>query len=120
MVRALNAAVQKFSSKTAMACCGEPEHPAISEPTITPDWEEVMKTIVGSAALALFLAAGGSCNAQTVVKQEPFDGQMLPGQVILVDDGTCGKGKTKQVTGGELGAMNPRPRTRKCIPKHKK
>jgi hypothetical protein len=53
------------------------------------------------------------------VKQEPFDGQMSPGQVILVDDGTCGKGKIKQVTGGELGAMNPRPRAKKCVPKEK-
>jgi hypothetical protein len=77
-----------------------------------------MKTIV-SAALILFLAASGCCNAQPVIKQEPFDGQMSPGQVILVDDGSCGKGKIKQVTGGELGAMNPRPRTRKCIPKEK-
>jgi hypothetical protein len=54
-----------------------------------------------------------------VVKQEPFDGQMVPGAAILVDDGMCGKGKIKQVTGGELGAMNPSPRTRKCIPKEK-
>jgi hypothetical protein len=45
---------------------------------------------------------------------------MVPGSVILVDDGTCGKGKIKQVTGGETDAMNPRPRTRKCIPKDKK
>ena len=37
-----------------------------------------MKT-AGSAALALFLAASGCCNARTVVKQEPFEGQMLPG-----------------------------------------
>jgi hypothetical protein len=42
---------------------------------------------------------------------------MVPGQVILVDDGTCGRGKIKQVTGGEIGAMNPRPRTRTCVPK---
>ena len=42
---------------------------------------------------------------------------MVPGSVLLVDDGTCGKGKIKQVTGGETGAMNPRPRTKKCIPK---
>jgi hypothetical protein len=75
-----------------------------------------MKHIAGSAAMALLLAANSS-NAQMVVKQEPFDGQMVPGQVILVDDGTCGKGKIKQVTGGEIGAMNPRPRVRKCIPK---
>jgi hypothetical protein len=76
-----------------------------------------MKSVVGLAAFALVLVASGSCNAQTVVKQEPFEGSMSPGSVILVDDGTCGKGKIKQVTGGELGAMNPRPRARKCIPR---
>ena len=83
-----------------------------------------MRTLVmGAIALSVVLAAGGICiaassdsNAQ-VVKQEPFDGQMVPGAVLLVDDGTCGKGKIKQVTGGEIGAMDPRPRTRKCIPK---
>jgi hypothetical protein len=75
--------------------------------------------IIGSVALALFLASIGSCNAQTIVKQEPWEGKMVPGQVILVDDGTCGKGKIKEVTGGELGAMNPRPRAKRCIPKGK-
>lgn len=74
--------------------------------------------VIGSVALALLVALGGACGAQTVVKQEPWEG-MEPGQVILVDDGTCGKGKIKEVTDGELGAMNPRPRTRRCIPKGK-
>ena len=72
--------------------------------------------VVGSAALALLVAASSHGNAQ-VLKQEPFEGKMVPGSVVLVDDGTCGKGKIKQVTGGEIGAMDPRPRTRKCIPK---
>ena len=78
-----------------------------------------MKRTVASAALATLLAASSGSDAQ-VVKQEPFEGKMVPGAVILVDDGTCGKGKIKQVTGGEIGAMDPRPRTRKCIPKDKK
>ena len=77
-----------------------------------------MKIIVGS--VVLILAASGACHAQTVVKQEPFEGMMTPGSVILVDDGTCGKGKIKEVTGGELGAMNPRPRVRRCIPRNAK
>jgi hypothetical protein len=75
-----------------------------------------MKQIIGPAALALLVAASSHSNAQ-VLKQEPFEGKMVPGSVVLVDDGTCGKGKIKQVTGGEIGAMNPRPRTRKCIAK---
>jgi hypothetical protein len=79
---------------------------------------ECMKQIVALAALACLLAAGSS-DAQ-VVKQEPFDGQMVPGAVILVDDGSCGKGEIKEVTGGEIGAMDPRPRTRRCIPRDKK
>ena len=77
-----------------------------------------MKEIVALAALATLLAAGSS-DAQ-VVKQEPFDGKMLPGAVILVDDGSCGKGKIKEVTGGEIGAMDPRPRTRRSIPRDRK
>jgi hypothetical protein len=77
-----------------------------------------MKTLMtGLAALILFVTAGGACNAQPVVKQEPFDGLMVPGAVVLVDDGSCGKGKIKEVTGGEIGAMNPRPRSRRCIPR---
>jgi hypothetical protein len=78
-----------------------------------------MKQIVRMGALALLLAASSTSDAQ-VLKQEPFEGKMVPGSVILVEDGTCGKGKIKQVTGGETDAMNPRPRTRKCIPKDKK
>ena len=83
--------------------------------------------VTGAIALCISLAAGGACRAQfaatgsqgdaQVVKQEPLEGKMSPGQVLLVDDGTCGKGRIKKVTGGELGPMNPRPRTRKCIPK---
>ncbi len=75
--------------------------------------------VIGSVALALLLGLGGACSAQTVVKQEPFEGKMVPGQIILVDDGTCGKGKIKEVTGGETGAMNNRPRSRRCIAKGK-
>ena len=78
-----------------------------------------MKQIVGLASLALLLSVSSS-NAQVVVKQEPFDGQMVPGGVVLVDDGTCGKGKIKEVTGGEVGAMNPRPRSPKVHPKGSK
>jgi hypothetical protein len=78
-----------------------------------------MKQIVGLAVLAILPAASSGSDAQ-VVKQEPFDGQMLPGAVILVDDGTCGKGRIKEVTGGEIGAMNPRPRSRRCIARDKK
>jgi hypothetical protein len=75
-----------------------------------------MNRTLGLAALALLLTTSSS-HAQVVVKQEPFDGQMVPGGIVLVDDGTCAKNKIKEVTGGEIGAMKPRPRTRTCIPR---
>ncbi|VIO71614.1 hypothetical protein CI1B_38010 [Bradyrhizobium ivorense] len=73
--------------------------------------------------LGASLLAGGACWAQTagfpnsapIVLEEPPEGQMAPGMVLLVDDGSCGKGKVKQVTGGEIAGFNARPRTRKCV-----
>ena len=80
-----------------------------------------MRTLLAAVtASGLLLAAGGVCQAQVIVRQEPFDGQMVTGAVVLVDDGSCGKGRIKEVTGGEVAAMNPRPRSRRCIPKAKK
>lgn len=55
-----------------------------------------MKTIIGSAALVLFFAASGACNAQTVLKGEPM--MMNRGAIVLVDDGSCPKGQIKQVS----------------------
>src|SRR5439155_14430100 len=78
-----------------------------------------MKQIVGLGLFALLLAVSSS-DAQFVVKQEPFEGQMAPGGIVLVDDGTCGKGKIKEVTGGELSPAISRPRTRRCIPRAQK
>lgn len=76
-----------------------------------------MKTLItGTAVLTLFVAAGGICNAQVVVKQEPLD--MRNGATVLVDDGTCGKGKIKLVTATHGNAMPGAPlREAKCIPK---
>jgi hypothetical protein len=74
--------------------------------------------------LGIALVAGSACHAQSdvgdlrnvqVVKQEPFDGMMAPGAPLLVDDGSCGKGKIKLVIGGEIAPAISRPRTRKCI-----
>jgi hypothetical protein len=78
--------------------------------------------VTGAVALCISLAAAGACRAQgsqdnsQVVKQEPAEGKMYPGQVLLVDDGTCGRGRIKEVTGGEINPlMNPRPRSRRCV-----
>jgi hypothetical protein len=75
-----------------------------------------MKTAIGSAALAFFLAAGGSCNAQTVLKQEPT--MMNRGAVVLVDDGSCPRGQIKQVSTELATGVVTNPYgavTRKCI-----
>jgi hypothetical protein len=76
-----------------------------------------MKTLmIRLAALILFSAASGACNAQVIVKQEPLD--MRNGATVLVDDGTCGKGKIKLVTVTHGNAMPGAPmRAEKCIPK---
>jgi hypothetical protein len=74
-----------------------------------------MKTITGSAALALLFAATAIGNAE-VLRSEPPAGTLLPGVVVLVDDGTCGEGKIKQVTGGnDMNGRTGSGRRRKCI-----
>jgi hypothetical protein len=45
---------------------------------------------------------------------------MQQGTSVLVDDGTCGKGKIKQVTAGNWNQMvGNENRVRKCIPRDK-
>ncbi len=70
--------------------------------------------VTGLAALILFAAASGTCNAQIVVKKEPLD--MRNGATVLVDDGTCPKGMIKLVTVTHGNAMPGAPlRDAKCI-----
>ena len=76
--------------------------------------------IAGWMALTVALAASGICSAQVVVKMEPMEGQLRTGATVLVDDGTCGKGKIKLITatggnGNEIKGLPPRTRT--CVPR---
>jgi uncharacterized protein DUF6719 len=64
--------------------------------------------------LALALTAAGAATAQTVMKQEPPSGALKRGTVILVDDGSCPKGRIKEVTAG--GGAEAK-RSRRCVPK---
>jgi hypothetical protein len=58
----------------------------------------------------------GTCWAQTpIVKTDPPPGTLQYGQVVLVDDGTCPKGKIKQVTGAKAITPSGR-RATKCVP----
>jgi hypothetical protein len=69
-----------------------------------------------TAASIFLVAASGVCSAQVVVKQEPLD--MRNGATVLVDDGTCGKGKIKLVTVTHGNAMPGAPlREAKRIPR---
>jgi hypothetical protein len=55
-----------------------------------------------SIALALLLATCGMCYAVEVLKQEPpVRTDNAPGTNFLVDDGTCGQGRIKEVTIGD-------------------
>jgi hypothetical protein len=74
-----------------------------------------MKSLLCS--LVLFLAACGVGNAQQVLKQEPPPPQP-PGEKFLVDDGSCGRGKIKEVTIPDWswnGVGVGSPRQRRCI-----
>jgi hypothetical protein len=55
-----------------------------------------------------------------VLKREPEMGALREGQRVLVDDGTCGAGKVKEVIGGnhvKVGGTKSIVRQRRCIPK---
>lgn len=67
------------------------------------------------AAGALFC---GSALAQQILKSEPPEGQLKPGQRVLVDNGRCPAGQVLEVIGGDNHnkSVGP-PRLRRCIPR---
>jgi hypothetical protein len=70
-------------------------------------------TLVILAAFGLATPA-----AAQILKTEPPMGALREGQVVLVDDGTCGPGKIKKVVGGnhrEAGGFSNIKRQRVCI-----
>jgi hypothetical protein len=77
--------------------------------------------IVGGAVLLIGFA-GGPLDAASarMLKSEPPMGKLRQGQRVLVDDGTCGPGKVKEVIGGNHWKVGGHPgstieRTRRCI-----
>ena len=88
-----------------------PEPACRARPIIVRPAETILKIAVVFLPLVV---AGDICNAQVVVKQEPLD--MRNGATVLVDDGTCGKGKIKLVTVTHGNAISGAPlREAKCI-----
>jgi len=73
--------------------------------------------------LALVVGAVGIQSADArILKREPAPGALASGSTVLVDDGTCGKGKIKKVSGGSNMregriAAGGSPRTRSCVPR---
>lgn len=70
-----------------------------------------------TAAVLLVLFASPTI-AQAQVKKEPPLGALQPGQVVLVDDGTCPAGQIKRVVGGDhkkVGGKNLVERRRSCV-----
>jgi hypothetical protein len=70
-------------------------------------------------AVLLAVAAAEPAVAQ-VIKREPPMGALKPGQRLLVDDGSCGPGQIKEVTGGDhvkVGGRSNVVRGRRCVPR---
>jgi hypothetical protein len=66
-----------------------------------------------------------SAFAQKVLKQDPPPGTLKAGAVVLVDDGSCGAGMIKRITGGgNYSAGTPSAgggaaRQTACVPRKK-
>jgi hypothetical protein len=76
-----------------------------------------MKIVIGWTAVALLLATSTVCNAQSALKQEPM--MMNRGTVVLVDDGSCPRGKIKEVSTQLATGVITNPYgavARRCIP----
>lgn len=66
-------------------------------------------------AMATLAMVASSMAFADLPKQMPKDGELSPGEVVLVDDGRCPAGEVKQVTGGNK--TKNIPREVKCVPK---
>ena len=61
------------------------------------DGQVSVRILVIAVALTL---APGNAGAATILKTEPPMGGLKQGQRVLVDDGSCGSGQIREVTGG--------------------
>jgi hypothetical protein len=75
--------------------------------------------IARATLIAAFCLWAGAA-AANYLRVEPPMGRLKPGQRVLVDDGTCPKGKVKEVIGGDhvkVGGKAMIERKRRCIAK---
>lgn len=70
---------------------------------------------------ATLLATLHGASAAQKMSKEPAEGELRPGQKVLVDDGSCPTGHIKEVTGGSNRNQAPGapttgiPRQRNCV-----
>lgn len=69
-----------------------------------------MRKLLVPIAIVVVIGLSG-CN--TMRTSEPAAGTLATGVKVLVDDGTCGAGQVKQVTGSTPGV----PRRKECVPR---
>ena len=73
--------------------------------------------LVPAALLTCMVATSAAAQGQ-ILSREPPMGSLKPGQVVHVDDGTCGKGRVSRVTGGnhvKVGGTGRVTRSRTCV-----
>jgi hypothetical protein len=82
-------------------------------------WKNVAVAAFAAATAVLYSA---DASAQRVLTREPPMGALKPGQVVFVDDGSCGAGRILRVTGGDhrkVGGRGNVERQRRCVPKRR-
>jgi hypothetical protein len=83
-------------------------------PIMTASRLTLHRLVLGSALL-LGLTWLTPAPAQYIGREQDIVGLRL-GQRVLVDDGTCGAGQVKEVSGSKMTAVGVTP-ARKCIPR---
>ena len=76
----------------------------------------ILRTVI----TGFVLVAPMTGTSAQVLKREPAMGALREGQRVLVDDGTCGAGRVKEVIGGnhvEVGGFKQIKRVRRCSPR---
>ena len=87
---------------------------------MTSEKIEPMRLSAFLAAAMIFATLHGA-SAATRMNREPAEGDLRPGQKVLVDDGTCPVGQIKEVTGGsnrnqiQTAPAAGMPRQRQCV-----
>ena len=69
----------------------------------------------GKKIITVMPAYNAAKTLEQTYRDVPLD---VVDEIVLVDDGSCGKGKILEVTGGELAPAIERPRKRRCIPRN--